>query len=89
VEKAREVQLARQGVPNSQLEGEKLKKFCELEESESNFLVDAIDSLGLSARAYHRILRVARTIADLADKRVVGMDQLAEALSFRKFDREV
>ncbi|MBT7005678.1 MAG: hypothetical protein HN963_01940, partial [Thiotrichales bacterium] len=44
---------------------------------------------GLSARAYHRILRVARTIADLADKRVVGMDQLAEALSFRKFDREV
>ena len=89
VEKAREVQLARQGMPNSQLEGEKLKKFCELEESESNFLVDAIDSLGLSARAYHRILRVARTIADLADKRVVGMDQLAEALSFRKFDREV
>ncbi len=87
VEQARNRQLARQQVPNSQLQGEELEQACLLGAPERDFLVDAIEALGLSARAYHRILRVARTIADLAESRQVTMDPLAEALSYRRLDR--
>jgi len=88
VKRARETQLTRQRVPNNQLQGDQLEEVCGLGQEEKQFLIDAIDSLGLSARAYHRVLRVSRTIADLAGDRWVEMRHLAEALSYRKMDRD-
>ena len=88
VEKARNRQLERQGVPNSQLQGEQLELVCTLGEAEKQFVIQAIESLGLSARAYHRVLKVARTIADLANEAVINLDHLSEAIAFRKFDRK-
>lgn len=88
VEQARQIQLTRQGVPNSQLRGEALEQFCALDEESQQFMVRAIESLGLSARAYHRVLRIARTIADLAGDVAITMNHLAEAISFRKMDRK-
>ncbi len=89
VEQARQIQLKRQGVPNSQLRGEQLEQICELDQECQQFMVRAIESLGLSARAYHRVLRIARTIADLAGEAVITIDHLAEAISFRKMDRKL
>jgi magnesium chelatase family protein len=88
VEQARERQLARQGVPNSRLKGEQLEQVCLLDGEQRQFMARAIDSLGLSARAYHRIVRIARTVADLAGERQISLDHLAEAVSFRKMDRQ-
>ena len=50
-------------------------------------LKQAISRLGLTARAYHRVLKVARTIADLADERLIASAHVAEAIQFRRFDR--
>ena len=88
VEQCRTGQLQRQGVPNDQLHGELLEQHCHLQEAEQQFLVQAIDALRLSGRAYHRILRLARTIADLAGEESLTVGHLAEALALRKMDRE-
>ncbi|NDV19934.1 YifB family Mg chelatase-like AAA ATPase [Pseudodesulfovibrio sp. JC047] len=89
---AREIQLKRYADRhfslNASLEGGALEKFCELTEVEHGFLKQAVESLGLSARAYTRILRIARTIADLADESAIGVDHLAEAVNYRGMDRE-
>jgi len=61
--------------------------FCLLENSARSILEQAIARLGLSARAYHRILRVARTIADLAGAPRIGQAHVAEAIGFRQLDR--
>jgi magnesium chelatase family protein len=88
VEQARSRQQERQGVPNSQLQGEQLELICKLGDAEKQFVIQAIESLGLSARAYHRVLKVARTIADLAGEAVINLDHLSEAIAFRKFERK-
>ena len=88
VVEARALQLSRQGVPNSRLQGKVLEEICSLSDEGRQLMVQAIESLGLSGRAYHRVLRVARTIADLAGEASIGIDHLAEALSFRKLDRK-
>jgi magnesium chelatase family protein len=88
VVEARERQLARQQCPNHQLEGELLEKNCLLDRESQQFLTHAIERLGLSGRGYHKVVRVARTIADLAGEADLTVDHLAEALSFRKLDRE-
>ncbi len=88
VEQARQRQIERQGVSNRQLKGEQLEQYCSLEREGQQFLARAMESLNLSARAYHRVLRVARTIADLEQQEQIGVNHLAEAISFRKLDRK-
>ena len=60
-----------------------MEKICPLSPSASALLEKSIQKLGLSARAYHRVLRVARTIADLAQSEQIKDDYVLEALSFR------
>lgn len=84
---AREQQYHRQGGCNAHISEREIKIHCELDVSTQKLLVQAIDRLGLSARAYHRIIKVARTIADLNQQENITQEQIAEALSFRNFDR--
>jgi magnesium chelatase family protein len=87
VSRARERQRAR-GCLNSALEVGPLAGACGLGPAEHRLLESASRCLGLSARACHRILRVARTIADLADEERVGVAGLSEAIGYRRLDRE-
>jgi magnesium chelatase family protein len=84
---ARERQAAR-GALNSALEAKALAAACGLGLAEHGLLDAASRRLGLSARACHRILRVARTIADLAGLERVGVGELSEAIGYRRLDRE-
>lgn len=87
VDEARATQLERQGCLNSELKPSQLAEFCQLEDADHSFLVAAIEQFKLSHRAYHRLLRLARTIADLAEVDTISRQHLAEALSFRALDR--
>lgn len=88
VENARQIQLNRQETINSQLRGKHLEKHSTLSKENRDFLEKALQQLNLSARAYHRILRVARTIADLAHEEEITLSHLSEALSYRKREKE-
>ncbi|WP_234996230.1 ATP-binding protein [Pseudidiomarina planktonica] len=87
VVQARERQHNRQQCLNSELNTKQLTKHCLLTEEDHGFLVKAIDKFGLSHRAYHRLLRLARTIADLEGVNTISRQHLAEALSYRALDR--
>lgn len=65
VKKARDIQITRQGKINSMLTSKELDEVCDLDEESKKILTLAIEKLGLSARGYYKILKVARTIADL------------------------
>ncbi|GAB6886540.1 YifB family Mg chelatase-like AAA ATPase [Desulfothermus okinawensis JCM 13304] len=88
---AREIQQKRyKDLPfstNSKLYGKWLNEFCDLGEKEHGFLQNAVEKLGLSARAYTRVLRIARTIADLDKKEKIEVNHLAEAIGYRSLDR--
>ena len=73
---------------NSDLSGAALEQFCALDKETHSFLGAAVDSLALSARAYTRILRIARTIADLEQSDAIGVPHIAEAIQLRVLDRE-
>ena len=73
---------------NSDLSGKWLQSFCALTEAEHQFLEQAVHKLGLSARAYTRVLRIARTIADLDGTERLAVSHLAEAINYRFLDRE-
>jgi magnesium chelatase family protein len=73
---------------NAELDGSALEEFCALGRDEHDFLRRAVEKLGLSARAYTRVLRISRTIADLAGAETIGPDHLAEAINYRSMDRE-
>ncbi|AMK10093.1 YifB family Mg chelatase-like AAA ATPase [Pseudodesulfovibrio indicus] len=73
---------------NAELDGSALEEFCALGRGEHDFLRRAVEKLGLSARAYTRVLRISRTIADLAGAATIGPDHLAEAINYRSMDRE-
>ncbi len=87
VEKARSIQLGRSGVANSALTGIEVEKFCRLDPPAQQLLQRAMEQLGLSARAYHRILKLARTIADLDNRNEIHTTHLGEAIGYRQLDR--
>lgn len=87
VKSARKRQLLR-GVVNSALSGNQLHEYCRVDAASETMLSAAMERLGLSARALHRILRVARTLADLEAQEHIGRGHLVEALGYRKLDRQ-
>jgi magnesium chelatase family protein len=84
VRKAREVQLQRQGVLNSVLSGRRLRTACALRGDSESLFSRAIDRMELSGRGHDRVLRVARTVADLAGEEEIAAEHLAEALNYRR-----
>jgi magnesium chelatase family protein len=79
-------QIARQGVPNADLAPGDVERHCSPEAAAEALLRQAIARLALSARAYHRVLRLARTIADLAGQESVAATHVAEAIQYRRID---
>jgi magnesium chelatase family protein len=73
---------------NAQMDGRLLRKTCAVDAAGQHLLQSAMDRLHLSARAYDRILKVARTIADLADSSDIRAEHIAEAIQYRSLDRE-
>jgi magnesium chelatase family protein len=88
VSRCRAHQLARRHKANSRLDNRDLKQFCALHPREGQLLEQATEQLGLSARAHQRILRLARTIADLEGMEEIGVKHLSEAIGYRKLDRQ-
>nr|WP_232475406.1 ATP-binding protein [Permianibacter aggregans] len=86
VDMARDRQQQR-GRLNHQLSPQEIQQHCALADADRQLLETALDKLGLSARACHRILRVARTIADLSQSDNIGRSHLLEALSYRRLER--
>ncbi len=84
---ARERQLRRAGKPNSALGTREIERYCALSDADHRLLEQALERLGLSPRAYHRILKVSRTIADLAGSETIRTPHLTEAISYRALDR--
>jgi magnesium chelatase family protein len=87
VERAHDRQLARQGKNNTRLGPREIERFCTAEEKAGALLRQAIGKLHLSARAYHRVLKLARTIADLAGEATIAVTHVAEAIQYRRLDR--
>lgn len=85
--KVREMQLARAGKINAYLSSKEIERDCKLQDKDALFLENALNKLGLSVRAYHRILKVSRTIADLNGDKEIQQPHLAEALGYRAMDR--
>lgn len=92
VDNARKIQLVRYKeeniLSNSELTPKLMDKYCKLDEKGRKILEEAFNKLKLSARAYGRILKVARTIADLEQSQNIEVKHIAEAIQYRKIDRK-
>src|SRR5687767_313642 len=86
VQKARSLQMQRQGKPNALLGTREIDRHCAADREGDQLLRHALARLLLSARAYHRVLRVARSIADLAEKGAIAAEHIAEAIQYRRLD---
>ncbi|TAJ94572.1 MAG: ATP-dependent protease [Gammaproteobacteria bacterium] len=82
---AYERQILRAGKSNSKLTSRELERYCQLDDTQLTILEQAMNHLELSARAIHRVLRVARTIADLEDSAAIKTGHLTEAINYRRF----
>lgn len=83
---ARMRQIERSGTANACMTNREVERLCTLGQTEQSLLSNAVDRLGLSARSVHRVLKVARTIADLASEDRILTPHLAEAIAYRQFD---
>ncbi len=87
--KARKIQLERYKneniLTNSELNAKLIKKYCKIDDNTKKFLKDAINKFNLSARAYDRLLKISRTIADLEEKEDISLAHIAQALQLRSF----
>lgn len=86
VSAARGLQDQRQGQPNSELAARDIDPICAMDEAAAGLLRQAIARLSLSPRAYHRVLKIGRTIADLAGEARIGAAHVAEAIQYRRLD---
>ena len=84
---ARNIQLKRAGLCNAQLEGDAVSELCALTPKGWELLERAMDSFGLSARAHQKVLKLARTIADLANEESIVPRHVGEAIGLRQLDR--
>ena len=73
---------------NAMMPSQMVKKICQINPAGKTLLKTAMEKLGLSARAYDRILKVSRTIADLAESKDIQIEHLAEAIQYRSLDRD-
>lgn len=87
VKLARARQFARQGKCNVELTAGELSRFCPLQEEGQRLLNQVMQKFNLSARSYHRILKVARTMADLNESEMITVSHIGGALSYRCLDR--
>jgi magnesium chelatase family protein len=76
--------MERQGKPNAALGTQEIDQYCQLDATGENLLKQAIARLNLSARAYHRVLKLARSVADLAGSDAILSAHLAEAIQYRR-----
>ena len=83
----RTLMLERQGVLNSKLDNQQIARHCPLSRGDTRILDDSVNQLGISARGYFKILKVARTIADLSGINRIETPHLVEAIGYRKLDR--
>ena len=92
VDKARKIQLERlkgTGIScNANMTASQTREFCKMTDEAVQMLKDVFERLALSARAYDKILRVARTIADLDDSTIITEEHIAEAVQYRSLDRK-
>jgi len=72
---------------NAQMSSRHIKTHCKIDEASRRLLESAIDKLGLSARAFNRVLKISRTIADLEDQPDIQVDHISEAIQYRNLDR--
>jgi magnesium chelatase family protein len=84
---AHQHQLDRSQCVNALLTTREIKKVCQLDKSSAQLLEQAVNQLGLSARSHNRILKVARTIADLNNEEMISSQHISEAIGFRRLGR--
>ena len=87
IEKAVDIQRKRQnGKYNSQLSTDEIRRYCKLGREETVFMKEAYKKFGLSMRGYYKIVKIARTIADIEGESIININHLAESLGYRISD---